>query len=78
MCDDDARVRVLCPMGEILVVRKVAELTRKEVEHWKTLEWIPDGDQAGIKRGTWGRQGVHETMLTRWKPLPGQGTHRDR
>lgn len=45
-------------MGEILVVRKVAELTPKEVEHWKTLEWIPDGDQAGIKRGTWGRQGV--------------------
>ena len=30
---------------------KVAELTPKEVEHWKTLEWIPDGDQAGIKRG---------------------------
>lgn len=58
MCDDDAMIWVLCPMGEILVVRKVAELTPKEVEHWKTLEWIPDGDQAGIKRGTWGRQGV--------------------
>ena len=34
--------------------RKVAELTPKEVEHWKTLEWIPDGDQSGIKRGARG------------------------
>ena len=53
------------PWAKFWVVRKVAELTPKEVEHWKTLEWIPDGHQAGIKRGTWGRQGVHETRLTR-------------
>ncbi len=40
--------------------RKVAELTPKEVEHWKTLEWIPDGDQTGIKRGAGGSfMGVH-------------------
>ena len=50
-----------CAHGRNFGGRKVAELTPKEVEHWKTLEWIPDGDQAGIKRGTWGRQGVHET-----------------